>query len=146
MNSFFIYFLLTAFCNQVFAFRIGYAVRNFTPLRSRFCLSSKVASDDLNLSCEVVIIGSGLAGLSCGALLAHTGHDVVVIESHDVPGGCAHGWERLGYHFESGPSLYSGFSIPLSPNPLKNVFQIIQEEPEWITYDRWGTVLPEGIK
>jgi phytoene dehydrogenase-like protein len=33
-----------------------------------------------------------------------------------------------------------------SPNPLKNIFQIIEEEPEWITYDRWGTVLPNGAK
>eukprot|EP01036_Dinobryon_divergens_P022163 gene22163-30400_t len=72
------------------------------------------------------------------------GHKVLVVESHDTPGGCAHGWERLGYHFESGPSLYSGLSYQKSPNPLKNIFQIIEEEPEWITYDRWGTVLPEG--
>ena len=27
---------------------------------------------------------------------------------------------------------------------LLPVFQIIGEEPEWITYDRWGTALPEG--
>jgi hypothetical protein len=93
---------------------------------------------------EVIIIGSGLAGLSCGALLAHTGHKVLVLESHDAAGGCAHGWERKGYHFESGPSLYSGFSMDKSANPLKNIFQIIGEEPEWITYDRWGTVIPEG--
>jgi len=33
-----------------------------------------------------------------------------------------------------------------SPNPLKNIFQIIEEEPEWITYDRWGTVLPSKEK
>lgn len=26
------------------------------------------------------------------------------------------------------------------------MFQIIGEEPEWITYDRWGTVLPNGKK
>ena len=24
------------------------------------------------------------------------------------------------------------------------MFQIIDEEPDWITYDRWGTYLPEG--
>jgi phytoene dehydrogenase-like protein len=40
--------------------------------------------------------------------------------------------------------LYSGFSQDKSNNPLKNVFQIIGEEPEWITYDRWGTAIPEG--
>ncbi|KAJ1410256.1 hypothetical protein B484DRAFT_455907 [Ochromonadaceae sp. CCMP2298] len=101
-------------------------------------------SDDLVDDSEVLIIGSGLAGLSCAALLAHTGHRVTVLESHDTVGGCAHGWERLGYHFESGPSLYSGLSVSPSPNPLKNIFQIIGEEPDWITYDRWGTALPEG--
>ena len=93
---------------------------------------------------DIVIIGAGLAGLSCGALLANAGYKVTVLESHDTPGGCCHTWERQGYHFESGPSLYSGFSIDKSPNPLKNIFQIIEEEPEWITYDRWGTAIPEG--
>ena len=93
---------------------------------------------------EVIVIGSGLAGLSCAALLSHCDYQVTVLESHDTIGGCTHSWERRGFHFESGPSLYSGFSIDQSPNPLKNIFQIIEEEPEWITYDRWGTVLPEG--
>jgi phytoene dehydrogenase-like protein len=40
--------------------------------------------------------------------------------------------------------LYSGFSSDRSPNPLKNIFQIVEEDCEWITYDRWGTVLPNG--
>lgn len=93
---------------------------------------------------EVVVIGGGLAGLSCAALLASCDIPVTVVESHDTVGGCAHSWERRGFHFESGPSLYSGFSVDRSPNPLKGIFQIIGEEPEWITYDRWGTVLPEG--
>uniref|UniRef100_A0A7S3DQQ7 Amine oxidase domain-containing protein n=1 Tax=Entomoneis paludosa TaxID=265537 RepID=A0A7S3DQQ7_9STRA len=93
---------------------------------------------------DVVVIGSGLAGLSCAALLSHCGRNVVVLESHDTPGGAAHGWTRRGFHFESGPSLYSGFSMDRSPNPLKNIFQITGEDCEWITYDRWGTVLPSG--
>ncbi len=32
---------------------------------------------------------------------------VLVLESHDIPGGAAHSWVQKGYHFESGPSLYS---------------------------------------
>ncbi|GFH45309.1 carotenoid isomerase [Chaetoceros tenuissimus] len=95
---------------------------------------------------DVIVIGSGLAGLSCASLLSHNEISTLVLESHDTIGGAAHSWERRGFHFESGPSLYSGFSIDKSPNPLKNIFQIIGEEPEWITYDRWGTVLPNGKK
>lgn len=95
---------------------------------------------------DVIVIGSGLAGLSCASLLSHNQVSTLVLESHDAIGGATHTWERRGFHFESGPSLYSGFSIDKSPNPLKNIFQILGEEPEWITYDRWGTVLPNGKK
>lgn len=35
---------------------------------------------------------------------------VVVCESHNIPGGAAHAWVKSGYHFESGPSLYSGMA------------------------------------
>mmetsp|Transcript_10999 Transcript_10999/g.17017 ORF Transcript_10999/g.17017 Transcript_10999/m.17017 type:complete len:142 (+) Transcript_10999:579-1004(+) len=91
------------------------------------------SNDALPEEVDVVVIGSGLAGLSCAALLSHCEKDTLVLESHDTVGGAAHGWERRGFHFESGPSLYSGFSMDESPNPLKNVFQIIEEEPEWIT-------------
>lgn len=105
-----------------------------------------MSSTDLPSTTDVIVIGSGLSGLSCAALLSHNDIPTVVLESHDTPGGAAHTWERRGFHFESGPSLYSGFSSDKSPNPLKNIFQIIGEEPEWITYDRWGTVLPDGSK
>mmetsp|Transcript_6547 Transcript_6547/g.9569 ORF Transcript_6547/g.9569 Transcript_6547/m.9569 type:complete len:594 (-) Transcript_6547:157-1938(-) len=107
---------------------------------------SDKADQPIPTTTDVIVIGSGLAGLSCAALLSHNDVNTLVLESHDTIGGAAHGWTRRGYHFESGPSLYSGFSIDKSPNPLKNVFQIIGEEPEWITYDRWGTVLPNGKK
>lgn len=108
--------------------------------------SNNNSKKELPSTTEVIVIGSGLSGLSCAALLSHNDISTLVLESHDTPGGAAHTWERRGFHFESGPSLYSGFSTPESPNPLKNIFQIIDEEPEWITYDRWGTVLPDGSK
>jgi len=131
------------------------AVQPYSPTKISASLSMSTVVEDTNiskhgselpLSTDVIVIGSGLSGLSCAALLSHNDISTVVLESHDTPGGAAHTWERRGFHFESGPSLYSGFSMDKSPNPLKNIFQIIGEEPEWITYDRWGTVLPDGSK
>ena len=47
------------------------------------------------------------------------------------------------FKFEAGPSLYSGLSPSRSPNPLKSVFQMVGEEPEWVCYNTWGAHLPE---
>lgn len=93
---------------------------------------------------DVVVIGSGIGGLCCAALLARYGFRVVVCESHTIPGGAAHAFERQGFHFDSGPSLYSGLSSSPSANPLRQVFDAIGEDIPWLTYDAWGCFLPEG--
>ncbi len=93
---------------------------------------------------DVVIIGSGIGGLSCAALLAKYGFDVIVCESHSIPGGAAHAFARHGFKFDSGPSLYSGLSSSPSSNPLRQVLDAIGEDVQWATYNTWGCCLPEG--
>lgn len=46
--------------------------------------------------------------LCAAALLSSYGKKVVVCEAHTQAGGCAHGFDRGGYKFDSGPSLFSG--------------------------------------
>ncbi len=93
---------------------------------------------------DVVVIGSGVGGLCCAALLAKYGYRVTVCESHTIPGGAAHSFERDGYKFDSGPSLYSGLSTSPSNNPLRQVLDAIEEDLTWANYDVWGCRLPEG--
>ena len=93
---------------------------------------------------EIVVIGSGIGGLSCAALLARYGFEVTVCESHAIAGGAAHAFERNGFKFDSGPSLYSGLSYSPSPNPLRQVLDAIEVELSCVTYDTWGCWLPEG--
>ena len=57
---------------------------------------------------DVLVIGSGIGGLCSAGLCARAGREVLVLEAHGQPGGAAHGFQRGGYHFESGPSLWSG--------------------------------------
>lgn len=55
---------------------------------------------------NVVVIGSGFAGLSAATHLAKQGHAVTVIEKHDKPGGRARNFSSLGFTFDMGPSWY----------------------------------------
>lgn len=93
---------------------------------------------------QVIVIGSGIGGLCCAAMLARYGVEVVVCESHSIAGGAAHGFERQGFRFDSGPSLYSGMSYRPSTNPLRHVMDAVGAEVDWLTYDTWGCYLPEG--
>ena len=51
---------------------------------------------------KVVIIGSGLGGLSCGVILARQGYDVTVLEQGAQVGGCLQCFTRKGGKFETG--------------------------------------------
>jgi len=96
------------------------------------------------LNPDLIVIGSGLGGLCCGALAARHGLEVLVLEAHDRPGGAAHGFERRGFHFESGPSLWSGLGRWPSANPLTQVLRAVGESLPVVSYEEWGLLLPEG--
>ena len=42
---------------------------------------------------DYVIVGSGLAGLTFGALMAKFGRHVLLLEAHEFPGGYGHTFE-----------------------------------------------------
>jgi len=93
---------------------------------------------------DLVVIGSGLGGLCAGALAARHGLEVAVLEAHTVAGGAAHGFSRQGFHFESGPSLWSGLGSWPSSNPLTQVLRAVGESVPVASYRDWGLLLPEG--
>ena len=88
---------------------------------------------------DVVIIGSGIGGLTAGALLARYGKKIAIFESHSIPGGAAHTFTRKGFTFDSGPSFYCGLGNDKpSLNPLKQVLDIVGESLDVVPYDPLG--------
>jgi phytoene desaturase len=58
------------------------------------------------LAKKVVIIGSGIAGLSAASFMAKAGWEVHVVEKHATPGGRARQLTSDGFTFDMGPSWY----------------------------------------
>ena len=53
----------------------------------------------------IVVIGAGLGGLAAACHLAGGGHDVLVVERGDGPGGRAGRFDAAGYRFDTGPTV-----------------------------------------
>ncbi|EOD10786.1 hypothetical protein EMIHUDRAFT_459817 [Emiliania huxleyi CCMP1516] len=72
------------------------------PLAGTACLKEGFASRKVPEQLDTIVIGSGAAGLTAAALLAKRGQRVLVLEQHDVAGGCTHTFEERGFEFDVG--------------------------------------------
>ncbi|MGX5819580.1 phytoene desaturase family protein [Chitinophaga lutea] len=69
---------------------------------------------------DVVIIGSGLGGLSCGAILSKNGYKVCVLEKNKQIGGCLQTFARDKTIFDSGVHYVGGLE------PGQNLYQLFR--------------------
>lgn len=51
---------------------------------------------------DIIIIGSGLGGLECGAILSKEGYNVCVLEKNENFGGCFQTYNRRGHRLDTG--------------------------------------------
>lgn len=68
---------------------------------------------------NVVVIGAGNGGLTAAARLARDGVPVLLLERHNVPGGCATSFCRGRFEFEVALHQLSGLGTPEKPGPLR---------------------------
>lgn len=54
---------------------------------------------------KVIVVGAGMGGLASALLLAHHGHEVLVVDAQPRPGGKVHSTEVEGLHIDSGPTV-----------------------------------------
>jgi len=69
-------------------------------------------------STDVIVIGSGIGGLTAAALLQERGISTLVLEKNRYPGGSCSSFERDGYRFDAGASVFYGFGANGSSGTL----------------------------
>eukprot|EP00547_Thalassionema_nitzschioides_P006533 CAMPEP_0194205190 /NCGR_PEP_ID=MMETSP0156-20130528/4509_1 /TAXON_ID=33649 /ORGANISM="Thalassionema nitzschioides, Strain L26-B" /LENGTH=671 /DNA_ID=CAMNT_0038931393 /DNA_START=28 /DNA_END=2043 /DNA_ORIENTATION=- len=104
---------------------------------------------------DIAIIGAGIGGLCAGAILNTLhGKKVGIYESHYLPGGCAHAFQRVAkvkkgekvvFTYDSGPTIVLGCSAP-PYNPLRQILNAVGTDHlvDWIRYDGWGMIENPG--
>jgi all-trans-retinol 13,14-reductase len=81
-------------------------------------------------SFDAVIIGSGIGGMACAALLTKSGKRVLVLERHYTPGGFTHTFKRNDYEWDVGVH-YIG-EVGSQKTMMNAVFDYISHKPiQW---------------
>jgi len=70
---------------------------------------------------DVVVVGAGNGGLTASAALAHKGLKVLLLEKHNIPGGCATSFCRGRFEFEIALHQLSGLGTVEKPGPLRGL-------------------------
>ena len=82
---------------------------------------------------DVVVIGSGMSGLTVAALLSDLGKKVCVLEQHYTAGGFTHSYERAGYEWDVGVHYIGEVG---APTRTRKMFDYLSDgNLEWAPMD-----------
>ncbi|PWW81360.1 amine oxidase [Prosthecochloris marina] len=69
-------------------------------------------------SSDIIVIGSGIGGLTAAALLQERGFSTLTFEKNSYPGGSCAAFKHKGYTFDAGASVFYGFGEDKSSGTL----------------------------
>ncbi len=96
---------------------------------------------------DVIIIGSGLGGLSSGVILAKNGYHVTVLEQEAQIGGCLQCFHRGGVKFETGMHFIGSAAPGQTLDKLMRYLEIADEvKLSQLSTDGYGVISFDGDK
>lgn len=103
---------------------------------------------------DVIVVGTGIGGLTSGALLAKRGKSVLAIDMHYALGGCATVFYRKGYEFDVGVHYIGDCGKGgLIPRILRGAgvtdIEFLEQDPDGfdtIVFPDWRFTIPRGVE
>lgn len=75
------------------------------------------------MTAPAVVVGTGFGGLAAAVRLRAMGHEVIVLEAGDQPGGRARVFRQDGFTFDAGPTVVT------APYLFDELFQLVGRDP-----------------
>lgn len=97
---------------------------------------------------DVIVIGAGNGGLTAAVSLAQQGKKVLLLEKHNVPGGCATSFIRGRFEFEVALHQLSGLGTADKPGPLRPFLDKmgVLDKINWIEMKNlYRVILPDKL-
>jgi all-trans-retinol 13,14-reductase len=95
---------------------------------------------------DVIVVGSGMGGMSCAAALSRLGRRVLVLEQHYLPGGYTHMFGRKGFQWDVG--VHALGELQEGGQVAKMLAWLAEEEVPMVSlgdpYDRFR--FPDGME
>lgn len=95
---------------------------------------------------RVIIIGSGLGGLSCGYILLKNGYDVTILEQGQQIGGCLQCFYRHGAKFETGMHYIGSAAPGQTVNRIMNFLGLSNINLSMLETSGYNTIDIQGSK
>jgi len=107
---------------------------NQAPSPSTIRIGRRYRAKRLEGPYDAIVIGSGIGGLTCAALLSSLGKKVAVLEQHYTAGGFTHSYSRNGYEWDVGVHYIGDMG---SPNTIaRKLFDFISGgDLKWAAMD-----------